>query len=95
MFDLEPIQLHAIYQHNINIWHKPQLLLNETSSFIRIKNLEKLDEIIEAGKIAEEKGEYFHPAANNKLSELTKNKSAIIQINALLDNTKWAKELTS
>ncbi|WP_099203505.1 hypothetical protein [Miniphocaeibacter massiliensis] len=95
MFNLEPVQLHAIYQKNINIWHKPQLLLNEVSHLSRFENLELLKEIIRAGIEARNNGEYFHPAVNNKLAELTDARSAIIQINSLLDNTKWAKEITS
>ncbi len=53
MFKLEIIPVDAMYQTNINIWNKKQLLLNEIPINNRFHNINMLEEMIQAGKYAE------------------------------------------
>ena len=95
MFKLEVLTVDGKYINNTNMMKKKQLLLNEISIEKRFENICMLKEMIIAGKEAEQKEDYYHPAANNKLAELTNNRSTKKQIRSLLDNARWTRDISS
>lgn len=73
--------------------NQPCLILNEILPTKRISDSQFLKEMITAGKQAEKQGDYYHPAANNKLAQLTNNQSTYLQLKSLQDNIRWAYHL--
>ena len=55
--------------------------------------LAELKDKIREGKKAEAAGQYFHPAVNGEIDELTEGYSSVIQLKSLLENAKLAEWL--
>lgn len=89
----ERIQLSGAYDGR-----KPEkklLLLQEVPEELRIGDSGVVAKARQAGKDAQERGEYYHPAANCKIDELSGGRSSQLQLNSLIENGKWAELLTS
>ena len=71
------------------------LLLNPIPSEKRVADIRLLQAGIQAGKDAEARGKYYHPAANAAFDRLTQGRSSWIQLNAIVANAVLAKRLTS
>lgn len=71
----------------------PLLIIQEIPEQKRIKDREILAKAIREGKKAESAGQYFHPAVNGKIDELTEGYSSVIQLESLLENAKLAEWL--
>ena len=88
----EEVKLSGVYDGR-----KPEeklLLLYEIDEKERLSDKTIIDEARKAGKEAEARGEYYHPAANGKIDELSDGRSSILQLNSLIANGKWAEEIT-
>ncbi|TCU79241.1 indigoidine synthase A like protein [Tissierella praeacuta] len=70
------------------------LLLNPIPHEMRLKDLTIIEKAKNAGKEAEERGQYYHPAANAMIDRLSFGKSSEMQLNSLIENSIWANELT-
>ncbi|MDO4540675.1 MAG: pseudouridine-5'-phosphate glycosidase [Syntrophomonadaceae bacterium] len=70
------------------------LLLNGIPSTERLSDERLLAEAIAAGKAAEERGQYYHPAANARFDQLTLGYSSRLQLGSLIANICWAQQLT-
>lgn len=71
----------------------PLLIIQEIPEQKRVKDREILAKAIREGKKAEAAGQYFHPAVNGKIDELTEGYSSVIQLKSLLGNAKLAEWL--
>ena len=72
----------------------PLLLLNPIPADKRLHIPGVVEAAIDAGRAAEERGEAFHPAANAAFDRLSQGLSSRLQLLQLLDNARWAMELT-
>lgn len=72
----------------------PMLLLNPISEDKRLRIPHIVEMAIAAGKEAEDRGEAFHPAANRAFDRLSQGMSSRLQLEQLLQNAQWARELT-
>lgn len=70
------------------------LLLQEIPEDLRIGDSGVIAKARQAGKDAEDRGEYYHPAANCKIDELSGGRSSQLQLDSLIANGKWAQMLT-
>lgn len=66
------------------------LVLNEIPESRRVANHHVLVQAVVAAHEAEACGEYFHPAANAKIDELTAGDSSLMQLEALVANARLA-----
>ncbi len=71
----------------------PVLLLNPIPEEKRLRIPHVVEDAIAAGKAAEERGEAFHPAANRAFDRLSQGLSSRLQLEQLMQNALWAKEL--
>lgn len=69
------------------------LILNPIPHEKRLQNCDYLREAIKAGKLAEQNGTHYHPAANRLLDELSQGWSSIIQLNSLIANIAVARNI--
>lgn len=69
------------------------LILNPIPHEKRLQNSEYLREAIKAGKLAEQNGDHYHPAANRRLDELSQGRSSIIQLDSLIANIAVARNI--
>ena len=72
----------------------PALLLNPIPEEKRLTIPGAVEKAIAAGAAAQERGESFHPAANAEFDRLSQGLSSRLQLLQLLDNARWAMELT-
>lgn len=70
------------------------LLLNPIPNEMRLKDIAIVEKAKNAGKKAEEKGEYYHLAANAMIDKLSFGRSSELQLRSLINNSIWANELT-
>lgn len=70
------------------------LLLNGLVHHFRMDDITLLDAAIHAGVEAEACGEYYHPAVNKKLDELSDGKTSLWQLQSLLENIRLAEKIT-
>ncbi|MDD4802963.1 MAG: pseudouridine-5'-phosphate glycosidase [Syntrophomonas sp.] len=70
------------------------LILNPIPHGKRLQNPFYLREAIKAGKLAEQRGEHFHPAANRRLDELSQGCSSEIQLDSLIANIAIARSIS-
>ena len=70
------------------------LLLNPIEDGKRIEDNGILRSAIDAGKAAACRGEYFHPAANARLDELSKSRTSYLQLESLKENVLLADKMT-
>ena len=66
------------------------LILNEIPEANRVEDRDVLARAVSAAHEAEERGEYFHPAANAKIDELTSGQSSRLQLESLVANERLA-----
>jgi pseudouridine-5'-phosphate glycosidase len=71
------------------------LILNPIPHEKRLQKSDYLYEAIKAGKLAEQKGDHYHPAANQRLDELSQGRSSIIQLESLIANIAVAREISA
>lgn len=69
------------------------LILNPIPHEKRLQNFDYLNEAIKAGKLAEQNGDHYHPAANRRLDELSQGRSSIIQLESLIANIAVARNI--
>lgn len=69
------------------------LILHPIPREKRLQNPTYLQEAIKAGKLAEQNGEHYHPAANRRLDELSQGHSSLIQLEALIANIAVARTI--
>ncbi len=87
----EPVQLDGKLAE---VSLEPQLLiLNRLPDHERVVRSEQLAEAMDYGRQAQQRGESYHPAVNNKLDELTTGMTSRIQLRALLANTSLAESV--
>ena len=72
----------------------PALLLNPIPEEKRLQIPNVVEQAIAAGKEAEQRGEAYHPAANRAFDLLSHGLSSRLQLEQLLENALWARELT-
>ena len=72
----------------------PLLLLNPIPEEKRLQIPGAVERAVAAGAAAQERGESFHPAANAEFDRLSRGLSSRLQLLQLLDNARWAMELT-
>ena len=72
----------------------PTLLLNPIPEEKRLTIPGVVEQAMAAGVAAQERGESFHPAANAEFDRLSQGLSSRLQLLQLLDNARWAMELT-
>lgn len=89
VFSGEKVMLQGVYE---NTCRAPLLVINEIPEERRIRDRKILETAILAGKEAERKGRYYHPAVNGKIDELTDGYSSRIQLESLFANMCLAKE---
>lgn len=73
---------------------KGTLLLNPIPNEMRLKDSTIIDKAKNAGKEAEKRGEYYHPAANAMIDKLSFGKSSMLQLKSLINNSLWANDIT-
>ena len=66
------------------------LILNEIPEAERWNDPAIIEAAVRAGKEAEARGAYFHPAANAKIDELTGGESSFAQLRSLVANVRLA-----
>lgn len=81
-------------KYNGQLLKRGMLLLNPIPSELRLKDLSIIEKAKIAGKEAEKKGEYYHPAANAMIDRLSLGRSSRLQLQSLINNSLWAHELT-
>ncbi|MGI6120081.1 MAG: pseudouridine-5'-phosphate glycosidase [Desulfosporosinus sp.] len=69
------------------------LILNPIPHEKRLQNFDYLREATKAGKLAEQNGDHYHPAANRRLDELSQGWSSIIQLDSLIANIAVARNI--
>lgn len=69
------------------------LMLNPIPAAKRVKEPSILTAAIAAGKQAEQSGQYYHPAANRKIDQLTGGESSRIQLRSLIANLQLASAI--
>lgn len=69
------------------------LILNPIPHEKRLQNRDYLREAIKAGKLAEQNGMPYHPAANRRLDELSQGWSSLIQLHSLIANISVAQNI--
>ncbi|MGB4504573.1 MAG: pseudouridine-5'-phosphate glycosidase [Syntrophaceticus sp.] len=69
------------------------LILNPIPHEKRLQNSDYLREAIKAGKLEEQNGGHYHPAANRRLDELSQGRSSIIQLQSLIANIDVARNI--
>jgi pseudouridine-5'-phosphate glycosidase len=69
------------------------LILNPIPHEKRLQESDYLGEAIKAGKLAEQNGRHYHPAANRRLDDLSQGRSSIIQLNSLIANIAVARNI--
>lgn len=69
------------------------LILNPIPPEKKLQNFDYLREAIKAGKLAEQNGDHYHPAANQRLDELSQGWSSIIQLESLIANIAVARNI--
>jgi pseudouridine-5'-phosphate glycosidase len=95
IFMLEPVKIgKKIREVDLkNIKAGCSLILNPIPEEKRLKDLSILEGGILAGKDAEKRGEYYHPAANGYFDKSSKGLSSRIQLEALISNINMAKTI--
>lgn len=71
----------------------PNLILNPIPNSKRLKDISILEEGMLAGIRAEERGDYYHPAANAYFDNASEGYSSIIQLESIRDNIDLAKKI--
>ena len=88
----EPVRLSGVYANQA--LEAPLLLLNPLEEALRPADSAIIRQAVKAGISAQQRGEYFHPAANREIDLATKGRAARAQFEKLIENAHWAKELT-
>ena len=88
----EKHELDGVWQGGLPM--PPVLLLNPIPEEKRLRIPKVVEMAVAAGKEAEARGEAFHPAANRAFDQLSHGLSSRLQLEQLMDNALWAKELT-
>jgi hypothetical protein len=70
------------------------LLLREIEKDKRLRDISILSEAKLAGKLARQRGESYHVAANAEIDRLSNGLSSRLQLQSLIDNGLWAEKLT-
>ncbi|MCQ1530699.1 pseudouridine-5'-phosphate glycosidase [Lutispora saccharofermentans] len=91
MFKHDLVKITGVYNGELPL--KKMLLLYEIPAEKRLTDMSILRRAIAAGKEAEAKGQYYHPAANRMIDVLTEGKSSLLQLDSIILNAKWAKML--
>lgn len=91
----QPVELrHKIKEFDLrNVKSGCNLILNSIHEEKRLKDISILKWGILSGKEAEDKGEYYHPAANCYFDKISKGLSSMIQLEALISNINIAKKI--
>lgn len=92
MFNTASVGLTGIY--NGELPYKKMLLLNDIPVEKRLTDISILHKAIAAGKEAEAQGRYYHPAANAMIDLLSDGKSSLLQLDSIIENIKWAEEIS-
>ncbi len=71
------------------------LILRGIAPELRIREREILARAVAEGKAAERAGKYYHPAVNAALDRMSGGYSSRIQLDSLIDNVRFAAELTA
>ncbi len=94
LFRSANVPLDGVWQDGTPLPAGKLLLLNGIPSEQRVQDISLLSLGIAAGKEAEAKGEYYHPAANAAFDRLTGGASSRLQMDSLIINALWADQLT-
>lgn len=86
------VKLHGVIDSE-TVCKPPLLIIHEIPEEKRIQNKTILAEAVLEGQRAENKGRYYHPAANGKIDELTNGYSSRIQLESLFQNSIIAGKL--
>ncbi len=90
IFTGEKVRLQGVYE---KVCQAPLLIINEIPDEERISDQTILEDAIREGKRAEREGNYYHPAVNGRIDELTEGYSSRIQLKALLANALLAEKI--
>jgi hypothetical protein len=69
------------------------LILQDIQEEERIKDKTILQQALDAGMKAQERGEYFHPAANEVIDRMSGGVAGRLQLKSLIENGKLAGEI--
>ena len=69
------------------------LILQDIQEEERIKDKTILQQALDAGMKAQERGEYFHPAANEVIDRRSGGVAGRLQLKSLIENGKLAGEI--
>lgn len=89
LFQRQPLPITGLYARQP--LQGQMLLLNPLPE--RLSDSAILNKAIAAGQAAEQAGAYYHPAANGEIDRLSGGLSSMWQLNALMDNILWAKNI--
>lgn len=91
VFTGEKVSLQGIYKGGE--MKSSTLLIHEIPEEKRLVDSQLLEIAVLEGKKAAKEGRSFHPAVNGKLDEMTNGYSSRIQLESLVENVRFAKEL--
>ena len=92
MFAGKKIPLSGILKKEVVV--KPHtLILQDIKEEERIEDRAILQQALEAGLKAQERGEYFHPAANEVVDRMSGGVAGRLQLKSLIENGKLAGEI--
>ena len=69
------------------------LILQDIREEERIEEKDILQQALDAGMKAQERGEYFHPAANAVIDQMSGGVAGRLQLKSLIENGKLAGEI--
>ncbi|OUO93285.1 pseudouridine-5'-phosphate glycosidase [Cloacibacillus sp. An23] len=93
VFNGEPVALDGVW--NGEKCAPRTLILRPIAPELRLKDREILARAVAEGKEAERAGKYYHPTVNAALDRMSGGYSSDIQLDALIDNARFAAELTA
>lgn len=93
LFTGPPVELTDTYIYQP--LRQKMLLLCPIPANLRIQDRTILDQVIAAGNKAEYSDNLYHPTINAQIDLLTKSVSSQLQLNALINNIRWAHAITS
>ena len=92
VFNGEPVALDGEWNGEKCAPHT--LILRGIAPELRLKNRDILARAVAEGKAAEQAGRYYHPTVNAALDRMSDGYSSKIQLDSLIDNVRFAAELT-
>ena len=94
IFKSAEVKLDGVFSSAQDLSKEHLLILNGIPEEKRVPDSSLIEKGIAAGKLAESRGEYYHPAVNAAFDELSEGYSSRIQLHSIIENAKLAKKIT-